>query len=43
MPEPAAPETVSPCKIGDVQLTWENEALREVAANKDELSSSIRR
>jgi sulfate/thiosulfate transport system substrate-binding protein len=24
-------------KIGDVQLTWENEALREVAANKDEL------
>src|SRR5271163_3303684 len=24
-------------KIGDVQLTWENEAIREVAANKDEL------
>ena len=24
-------------KIGDVQLTWENEALREVAANSDEL------
>jgi sulfate/thiosulfate transport system substrate-binding protein len=24
-------------KIGDVQLTWENEALREVAADKDEL------
>jgi sulfate/thiosulfate-binding protein len=24
-------------KIGDVQLSWENEALREVAANKDEL------
>jgi sulfate transport system substrate-binding protein len=24
-------------KIGDVQLTWENEALREVNANKDEL------
>jgi sulfate transport system substrate-binding protein len=24
-------------KIGDVQLTWENEALREVAANNDEL------
>src|SRR5271168_2902033 len=24
-------------KIGDVQLTWENEALREVAINKDEL------
>jgi sulfate/thiosulfate-binding protein len=24
-------------KVGDVQLTWENEALREVAANKDEL------
>ncbi len=24
-------------KTGDVQLTWENEALREVAANKDEL------
>ena len=24
-------------KIGDVQLTWENEAQREVAANKDEL------
>jgi sulfate transport system substrate-binding protein len=23
-------------KIGDVQLAWENEALREVAANKDE-------
>jgi sulfate/thiosulfate-binding protein len=23
-------------RIGDVQLTWENEALREVAANKDE-------
>ncbi|BAX90360.1 sulfate ABC transporter substrate-binding protein [Mycobacterium shigaense] len=24
-------------KTGDVQLTWENEALREVAANRDEL------
>jgi sulfate/thiosulfate transport system substrate-binding protein len=24
-------------KIGDVQLSWENEALREVAANKDDL------
>ncbi|OBJ54808.1 sulfate ABC transporter substrate-binding protein [Mycobacterium sp. 1423905.2] len=24
-------------RIGDVQLTWENEALREVAANKDEV------
>jgi sulfate/thiosulfate transport system substrate-binding protein len=24
-------------KIGDVHLTWENEALREVAADKDEL------
>ncbi|OBK46580.1 sulfate ABC transporter substrate-binding protein [Mycobacterium kubicae] len=24
-------------RIGDVQLTWENEALREVAANPDEL------
>lgn len=24
-------------KIGDVQVTWENEALREVAANNDEL------
>jgi sulfate/thiosulfate transport system substrate-binding protein len=24
-------------RIGDVQVTWENEALREVAANKDEL------
>ncbi len=24
-------------RIGDVQLTWENEALREVAANKEEL------
>jgi sulfate/thiosulfate transport system substrate-binding protein len=24
-------------KLGDVQLTWENEALREVAANKDDL------
>src|SRR6185437_4758318 len=24
-------------RIGDVQLTWENEALREAAANKDEL------
>ncbi|BBZ42487.1 sulfate ABC transporter substrate-binding protein [Mycobacterium conspicuum] len=24
-------------KVGDVQLAWENEALREVAANKDEL------
>jgi ABC-type sulfate transport system substrate-binding protein len=24
-------------RVGDVQLTWENEALREVAANKDEL------
>ncbi|MCV7410228.1 sulfate transporter subunit [Mycobacterium florentinum] len=24
-------------KIGDVQLTWENEALREVAANSDDL------
>ncbi len=25
-------------KIGDVQLSWEDEALREVAANKDELA-----
>lgn len=24
-------------KVGDVQLTWENEALREVAADKDDL------
>lgn len=24
-------------KVGDVQLTWENEALREVASNRDEL------
>jgi sulfate/thiosulfate transport system substrate-binding protein len=24
-------------KLGDVQLTWENEALREVAANRDDL------
>lgn len=24
-------------RIGDVQLTWENEAIREAAANKDEL------
>ncbi|OBA58098.1 sulfate transporter subunit [Mycobacterium sp. 1100029.7] len=24
-------------RVGDVQLTWENEALREVAANSDEL------
>jgi sulfate/thiosulfate transport system substrate-binding protein len=28
-------------KIGDVQLTWENEALREVAANRDELQLSL--
>jgi sulfate/thiosulfate transport system substrate-binding protein len=32
-----AADSFALAKIGDVQLTWENEALREVAANKDEL------
>ncbi|MEZ0351277.1 sulfate ABC transporter substrate-binding protein [Mycobacterium sp. pR1184] len=32
-----ASDTFTLAKIGDVQLTWENEALREVAANSDEL------
>ena len=33
----SAADSFALAKIGDVQLTWENEALREVAANKDEL------
>ncbi|MEB4211259.1 sulfate ABC transporter substrate-binding protein [Mycobacterium sp. 94-17] len=33
----SAGDTFALAKIGDVQLTWENEALREVAANNDEL------
>jgi sulfate transport system substrate-binding protein len=33
----SAGDSFALAKIGDVQLTWENEALREVAANKDEL------
>jgi sulfate transport system substrate-binding protein len=33
----SAGDSFTLAKIGDVQLTWENEALREVAANKDEL------
>jgi sulfate transport system substrate-binding protein len=33
----SAGDSFSLAKIGDAQLTWENEALREVAANKDEL------
>ena len=32
-----AADSFTLAKIGDVQLAWENEALREVAANKDEL------
>jgi sulfate/thiosulfate transport system substrate-binding protein len=32
-----AADSFALAKIGDAQLTWENEALREVAANKDEL------
>src|ERR1700761_9834549 len=32
-----AATTFSVEKVGDVHLTWENEALREVAENKDEL------
>lgn len=33
----SAGDSFALAKIGDVQLTWENEALREVSANKDEL------
>lgn len=33
----SAADSFALAKIGDVQLTWENEALREVAANRDEL------
>jgi len=33
----SAGDSFALAKIGDAQLTWENEALREVAANKDEL------
>jgi sulfate/thiosulfate transport system substrate-binding protein len=33
----SAGDSFALAKIGDVQLAWENEALREVAANKDEL------
>ena len=33
----SAGDSFALAKIGDVQLTWENEALREVAANRDEL------
>ncbi|SPM33566.1 ABC-type sulfate transport system, periplasmic component [Mycobacterium rhizamassiliense] len=32
-----AGDSFTVARTGDVQLTWENEALREVAANKDEL------
>lgn len=32
-----AGDSFAVARVGDVQLTWENEALREVAANKDEL------
>jgi sulfate transport system substrate-binding protein len=33
----SAADSFALAKIGDVHLTWENEALREVAANRDEL------
>lgn len=33
----SAGDSFTLAKIGDVQLTWENEALREVAANSDDL------
>jgi sulfate/thiosulfate transport system substrate-binding protein len=33
----SAGDSFTLAKIGDAQLAWENEALREVAANKDEL------
>ncbi|OBH83212.1 sulfate transporter subunit [Mycobacterium scrofulaceum] len=33
----SAGDSFTLAKVGDAQLTWENEALREVAANKDEL------
>ncbi|OBF06440.1 sulfate transporter subunit [Mycobacterium sp. ACS4054] len=33
----SAGDSFTLAKVGDVQLTWENEALREVAANQDEL------
>ncbi len=33
----SAADSFALAKIGDVQLTWENEALREVATNRDEL------
>jgi sulfate/thiosulfate transport system substrate-binding protein len=33
----SAGDSFTLAKVGDVQLSWENEALREVAANKDEL------
>lgn len=33
----SAGDSFALAKLGDVQLSWENEALREVAANRDEL------
>ncbi|OJZ68802.1 sulfate transporter subunit [Mycobacterium paraffinicum] len=33
----SAGDSFTLARVGDVQLTWENEALREVTANKDEL------
>ena len=36
-----AATTFSTEKIGDVHLTWENEALREVAENKDEFADHL--
>lgn len=33
----SAGDSFTLARVGDVQLTWENEALREVAANQDEL------
>ncbi|WP_102419137.1 sulfate ABC transporter substrate-binding protein [Mycobacterium sp. 4858] len=33
----SAGDSFALARVGDVQLTWENEALREVAANRDEL------
>jgi sulfate/thiosulfate transport system substrate-binding protein len=33
----SAGDSFALAKVGDVQLAWENEALREVVANKDEL------
>jgi sulfate/thiosulfate transport system substrate-binding protein len=34
----SAGDSFALAKVGDVQLSWENEALREVAANSDELT-----